>query len=289
MTRGETRFGVQLDIANNLLIPAAGPNGESVTEDFETQRLKVSWRRGLGHDLEFGVGANLTARNGGFTDAPIELYHHLLGLAGQDRDNPAGRDNLPRNRSILAFRNAQGQGVSEGSAFGLGDTSFWLKKQFSRGKFASAARVALKAPTGSESKILGSGGFDAGFAFDARYQFARKWALFGNLGAAKYGQSSIPGAHGSGWQAGLGFEWRVGKRSSVILQSDAASRAVTTGNPFADRTPVIGSIGFKRRLSKGRAFWLALAENGDYQNYSVPTFGNVAPDSTFSFGYEISR
>jgi hypothetical protein len=286
LPRGALRLGAQLDVANNLLIPAPGPNGETVTEDFETQRLKVTWRRGLGHGLEFGVGTNLTARDSGLIDAPIEWYHHLLGLAGKGKDDPAGRDNIPRWRSIFAFQNALGQGVNEGSALGLGDTKVWVKKQLTRGRFSSAARVALKVPTGSEGNLIGSGGFDGGAVVDARYKFAPKWAVYGSLGAAKYGNTSVPGARGSGLQAGLGFEWRVGKGESVILQSDAATRTVKTGNRIADRTPVIASIGYKKQVGQRGAYWISISENGDYQLYTVPLFGYVAPDFAFTIGYE---
>ena len=286
LPRGAKRFGMQLDIANDLLLPAPGPSGESVMEDFETQRLKLSWRRGLGKGLEIGIGSNITARNGGVFDAPIEWYHDLLGLAGNGPENPIGRENVPRGRSQFAFQNAFGQGVNQGSAFGLGDSQIWLKKQLSRGSFSSAARVALKIPTGSDGKLIGSGSFDGGVALDARYQFARKWAVFGNLGAAKYGNASIPGAASSGLQGGMGFEWRVGARQSIVAQMDAAKRTVTTGNPFADRTPIIGSIGYKRQVGPRGAYWISISENGDYHNFNAPFFGNIAPDFALSFGYE---
>lgn len=289
LAKGRTALGVQLDIANHLLIPAPGPLGETVTDDFETQRLKISWRKGLGRRLEFGAGANLTARNGGILDGPIQLYHDLLGMEGNAADNPFGRKNQPKGRTLFSFTNAAGAGVAQGGAIGLGDTSLWLKKSLSTGRFASAARVAMKVPTGSESKILGSGGFDAGLALDARYQLAKKWAAFGNLGLTKFGKTSIPGAKGNGWQAGLGFEWRLGQRESLIFQTDAASRTVTTGNPFADRTPIIGSIGYKKQLNARRAFWISFSENGDFTNYGAPLLGNIGPDFTLSFGYELRR
>lgn len=289
LPHGESRITTQLDIANHLLIPAVDFNGETVTEDFETQRLKVAWRKGLGRDLEVGVRTNITARNGGFMDPLIQGYHHLLSLPGRGDSDILGRDNWPQGRTILSFRNAQGQGIDRGKAFGLGDTTVWLKKQLTKGKFASSASVALKAPTGSERKILGSGGFDAGFAFDARYHFARRWSIYGNLGAAKYSDNFIPGSKSGGVQAGLGFEWRVGRRESIILQSDLASRTVTTGSRVADRLPAIGSIGYKKQINDRSSFWIALEENGDYQSYAVPLFGNIGPDVAFSFGYEIRR
>ena len=128
LARGATRLGIQLDIANDLLIPFNGPNGASVTEDFETQRLKVSWSKGFGRDMEYGIGANLTARNGGFLDSTVEVVHKLFNTRGDGFSSPVGRNNLPRGRSILAFQNAAGQGINEGSAFGLGDTKLWLKE-----------------------------------------------------------------------------------------------------------------------------------------------------------------
>ena len=291
LKRGQTRYGVQLDIANDLLIPLVGPNGATVVEDFETQRLKVSWSKGFGRGLEYGVGTNLTARNGGFLDSTIEAVHNVFDTEGDGFDHGGlKRENIPRNRSLLSFQNAAGQGVNQGNAFGLGDTTLWLKKQISQNrKFSSAASVALKLPTGSESKILGSGSFDGGVAVDARYAIARKFALFGNLGIAKYGNSSIPGAANNGAWGAVGYEWKIGRRDSIIGQINYQKRAVTTDNAFADRRPVIGSFGYKKQVSPNRAYWLAIGENGDLRNYKLPEIFNIGPDIALSFGYEFKH
>lgn len=289
LAKSRNQFNLQLDIANDLLKPAVGANGAVVEEDFETQRLKFSWRHGLGSQWEAGAGSNITARNGGILDAPIELYHNLVGLGGDAEDNPTGRDNIDRGRSRFFYSDANGNGIDVGSAFGLGDTTVWIKRQLSAGRFASALRLAGKIPTGNDSKILGSGGFDIGVAMDGRYRFAERWALFGCVGASKYGSSDLPGARSNGWQAGLGLEWRVGHRDSVVAQLDGASRAVTTGNAFADRTPVIASVGYKRRLNENRSFWASFSENGDYTNFNAPVLGNIGPDLTISMGYEWRR
>ncbi len=291
LSRGETRLGVQLDIANDLLIPKAGLNGATVIEDFETQRLKVAWRKGFGRDMEYGVGANLTARNGGFLDGGIEAIHKIFDTEGDGFDHGGlKREDFPRDRSILSFQNAVGQGVTEGKAFGLGDTTLWVKKQLSRNeKFSSAVSVALKLPTGSENHITGSGGFDAGVAVDARYRVARRVALFGNLGVAKYGNSSIPGAAGNGFWGAMGYEWKAGRRDSLIGQINYEKRAVTTDNAFADKRPVVGSFGYKKQLNDKSAYWLAIGENGDIRNYNLPKLFNIGPDITLSFGYEFKR
>ena len=280
-------LSVQLDVANNLLVPNADAGG-SVQEDFETQRLMVNYRRGLGRGLEVRLDGQLIARNGGFEDAPIDFYHRLFGIKANGQDQPQGRFNIPRNRSILAFQNANGSGINRDSAFGLGDTTLSLARQLSGGAFASAAQIAVKLPTGSGNKVLGSGGFDGGVSFDARFQFARNWALFGNAGAYAYGGADVPDAKNNGVSGGLGFERRVGKGQSILAQVNADSRVVTTGNAFADRAPVIASVGYKRQWKTG-ALWAFFSENGDYHNYKAPFFGNIAPDLTLRFGYEFRR
>lgn len=287
LDENQSALGVQLDIANNLLVPNPDAGG-AVTEDFETQRLLASYRRGLGRGLEARIDTQLIARNGGFQDAPIDGYHRLFGIKANGPDQPQGRFNIPRNRSILAFQNANGTGIDKGSAFGLGDTTLSLTRQISGGKFASAAQLGVKLPTGSGNKVLGSGGFDGGVSLDARFQFARNWALFGNAGAYAYGGADVPDAKNNGTSGGLGFERRVGKGQSILAQIDADSRVVTTGNAFADRTPVIASVGYKRQWQTG-ALWAFFSENGDYHNYHAPFFGNIAPDLTLRFGYEFRR
>lgn len=287
LARNQTALGVQLDIANNLLIPAATPGG-SVEEDFEMQRLLLSYRRGLGRDFEARLDAQLIARNGGILDGYIQGYHDVFGLEGNGQDVPFGRDNINKGRSVFAFQDARGRGINQGNAFGLGDTTLSLQRQLSRGKLASAARVAVKLPTGNGDKVLSSGGFDAGLGLDARTQFARNWALFGSAGAYVYGGADVPNAKSSGFSGSLGLERRVGKGQSIIAQIDAQTRVVTTGNAFADRSPVIASVGYKRQWKSG-ALWAFFSENGDYTNYNAPFFGNIAPDLTYRFGYEFRR
>lgn len=286
LRRGQRRYGLQLDVANNLLIPNTGANGARVEEDFEVQRLRFSYSRGLKGGLEAGVMLPIVARNGGILDGPIELYHRLLGLGGNGEDNPQGRSNIDRGRSVLFFQDADGNGVDEGSAFGIGDVSFSLKRPLTQGRFATAARIALKLPTASSRKILGSGGVDFGGGIDARYGVTRRLALYGTVGALAFGNAdTVPDARRSGLQGTLGLEYR-GSRGSFVAQTDAATRNVRTGNLFADRTPVVVSVGYKRPVGKNRLFWVSFSENGDYENFHAPFFGNIGPDFTLSTGFE---
>jgi hypothetical protein len=287
LARNQAQIGVQFDLANHLLIPNPS-NGAVVREDFETARAKIEFRRGLGRGLEAAVAVQAFARGGGVLDGPISFYHRLLGLGGDGPDNPQGRDETARGRDILFFQDANGNGVNEDGGYGLGDTSFSLKRQISSGKFASAARFGLKIPTGSSGKIFGSGGFDGAIGLDARLALASNLALFGQVAALKFGGADVPNSDKNGAQGGLGFEYR-GRRASIVAQIDAQTRTVTTGNRFADRTPVLASVGYKRDLSRNRRIWASFSENGDYHNFNAPFFGNIGPDFTLSLGFEVRR
>ncbi|RYG62492.1 DUF3187 family protein [bacterium] len=286
LPKGQSRLGFRFDIANNLLIP--NPDGAAlVQEDFETQRLTLNYRRGLRNGLEAEVLGSLVARNGGILDGPIEAYHRLLGLDGDGEDNPQGRDNISKGRSVFSFDDGNGNRINRGSDFGLGDTTFSLKKGLSSGNFTSVARVGVKIPTASSGKLLGSGGVDFGVTLDARYRLAPEWALFVSAGVLKFGSSDIPNSKSSGLQGGLGFEWRKSARESFVAQIDAATRTVTTENSFADGTPVLASVGYKRRVGQDKLFWASFSENGDYHNFNAPFFGNVGPDFTLTIGYQM--
>ncbi len=285
---GHARTGVALHVGNDLLIPNPA-NGSRVVEDFETQRLELRYSRGLGSRWEIGARTSLIARNGGFLDGPISFYHRLFGLAGNGRDNPVGRDNIPRGRGILFFQDAQGNGVNQGGAFGLGDTQLEARRQLLSGASAATIRVALKIPTGDTRKILGSGGFDAGAGFDVRHNFTPRLALFGSANAFLYGASNVPNAKRTGISGGLGLEFRAGRRDSFLAQVDAQSRTVSTGNPFADKTPVIASLGYKHRFGDGKTAFVSLSENGDFTNYHTSYLANIAPDVSLSVGVEWRR
>ncbi|BCM94274.1 hypothetical protein IAD21_06177 [Abditibacteriota bacterium] len=285
LSPGKSCYGVAFHVANDLLIPADS-NGSRVEEDFETGRVQLNYSRGIGKGWEVGARTNAIVRDNGLLDGPIEFYHRLLSLPGNGQDAPAGRENIPRNRDILFFQDANGNGVDEASASGLGDTTLEVRRQLSSGKNASAARFAVEIPTGNGSKILGSGGFDAGIGLDARHEFGSRLALFGSANIFIYGDSKIPNAQNSGIGGGLGLEFKAGKRDSILAQVDAQSRTITTGNSFADRTPVLASVGYKHRFSDNRTLFASFSEDGDFTNYNVPALGNIGPDFTLSVGMQ---
>lgn len=288
LARGRSRYGLAFHVANDLLIPDT-QNGSQVEEDFETGRAELNYSQGVGRGLELGVRTSFLVRDGGSFDNFISFYHRVFGLRGNGPDNPQGRSNIPQGRDILFFQDAQGNGVNQGGAFGLGDSTFEVRRQLTTGKTASALRAGIKIPTGNGARLLGSGGTDFGVGLDARREFGSRLALFGDVGAFVYGGSKLPNATKSGAQAGLGLEFRAGNRDSFLAQIDAQRRTVSTGNSFADRTPVTASVGYKHRYGENRTGFISFSENGDFTNYNAPFPGNIGPDLTLSIGMEWRR
>lgn len=283
LRRHSERFDLQLDVANNLLIPSLS-NGARVIEDNEVQRLGFTWRRGIGHGVEIGVDTALLWRNGGFMDPLLSGYHSLFGLEGNGPDNPAGQDAYPQNRSILLIQDAQGHTlVDQGNAFGLGETTLTVKTRLipAQRRSALALRFALKLPTGNPNLLLGSGSVDAGLSLDGRYSLGRDIVLYANAGGTLMGSAvRVPGAQPSMFQAFAGIEYHPNHRDSFLLQIDGNSLAVRTGNSFADRVGTTATFGYKRLLDRSHLLTLAFSENGDIHNYTLPYFSNIGPDFT---------
>ncbi|HLK56558.1 MAG TPA: DUF3187 family protein [Chthonomonadaceae bacterium] len=289
LPRKANQFGLQLDLANNLLIPNPS-GGATVVEDNEYQRLLFSWRRGLGKQTEVALLVPILWRDGGFLDSLILGYHRLFGLPGNAEDDPAGRAAWPQYRSILRIVDANGKVlVDQGNGFGLGETTLTLKRSLIRAtpRSALAARLGLKLPTGNPTLLLGSGSPDAGLSLDARYNVGREIILYGNLGGIVMGKANrVPGAQSGMVQTLVGIEYRPNNRDSFILQVDGNSLAVRTGNGFADGAQTTATFGYKRVLDRHYVLSLAYSENGDIHNYTLNGFSGIGPDITFSFGLE---
>ncbi len=292
LLRRAERFDLQLDVANNLLIPSPS-HGATVIEDNEVQRLGFTWRRGVGQGVEVGIESALLWRNGGILDGILGAYHRLTGLAGNGPDNPAGRDGYPQYRSLLLLQDAQGNTlVDQGNAFGLGETTLTVKRSLipAQRRSAIALRFALKLPTGNPTLLLGSGSVDAGLSLDLRYSVGREIVLYANVGGVAMGRAvRVRGALSSMLQGFAGIEYHPNHRDSFVLQVDGNSLAVRTGNSFADRVGTTATFGYKRLLDRSRILTLSFSENGDIHNYTLPYFSNIGPDFTITANLEWRR
>jgi hypothetical protein len=291
LAKGAMRFGAQLDLINNLLAPTA--RGALVIEDFEEQRLTLSWREGVGRGSEVAVFVPIRYRNGGFMDPLMTLWHRWLSVPGRNRDNPFGRESLGDFHSELLLVDGRGnEHVNVGNAFGLGDVSVTVKLPLARAtrRAAAAARIGLKAPTGNPGQVLGSGTFGAGLSLDGRYNVGPWVVFYANLGRVLNGGATrVPGVRRWVNEYLLAAEYRPNRRDSYVLQADGNGVVVATGNHRADESQSTFTVGYRRALDRKNEIHVSFSENGDWNNNTTSLFGGVGPDYTFTLGWSTRR
>ena len=182
---------------------------------------------------------------GGWSDGPIEAWHRLFYFI--DFARPA----FPRNQVHLALhRPFSSEPVNiQGTTFAFGDVVLrnqlllWQGGEPLReGPDARAGvslRLDVKAPTGSLSRMGGSGGWDVGLGLEGTWQ-ATSW-LVGHAILAGSIWSGMPGGlplqprtwHGSG---GLSLVFLLGDWS-LVLEDRWASAPFQAGWRFVEMNP----------------------------------------------------
>ncbi len=282
---GQRDLALQLDIANNFLIPAVPSGASAVQEDNETQRLTFSLHWGLGHGTEAALFVPVMWRDGGFMDPVINLWHHLWGMS-QSYDSTLSRTQVGDFHSVLLDRRPDGTDiVNVGNAFGLCDISATMKQcLIENPSFAAALRLGLKLPTGNPDELLGSGGTDVGADVDMRQNLGRDVSLYFNWSHSWLGKDPAIATARTWWEQGIvAIEYRANRKDSYVLQSDWNSLAVVTGNPWADRQQRTATFGYRRTVNDRLRYNVSFTENGDVFNHSTPWLFEIGPDFTVSF------
>jgi hypothetical protein len=146
---------------------------------FETNRTVVGARYGLAPHWEIGIDMPFISRWGGFLDPIIEEVEYIFGAGNPERDiypnNEFGEFVVARKGTIL-FKDGT-------EAFQPGDLWFSAKRDFPLPDPwpLLALRGAVKAPTGSEDDVVGSGTTDLGLGLAAEHHPFRRLMLYGNL------------------------------------------------------------------------------------------------------------
>lgn len=291
LAAGKEKVSVQLDIANNLLIN--GDGGVKVNEDTETDRVNVKRRWGLGQGFEASVALPVMWRNAGFTDKLIANYHALIGVTGPDFDISPGRRHVTPYHSDIQLTDADGRTlVDAGPAFGLGDLQATLKHGIAQSRwYALAGRVGVKLPTGGASDLIGSGGTDTGVDLDASLALSHRVCMFANASYVWMQRDS----HLSGLaqthqrRSMVALEYYTNSRTSWILQNEIADAAVRTGNPFVDGNQATLSLIAKYKPDPLTTWTFGFTENGGLVSYQAGWAADIAPDPTFTFGWETRR
>ena len=155
--------------------------------DALTLRLKAPWPGfpNVWTALEW----KLTQHWGGWTDAPIESWHSLVGAFNYQRSM------YPRNKVRLLYADVGGRAFDVHSGT-LAPGDFTARTQIALldAPVAVAARLDLKLPIGSLSRAGGSGGVDAGAGLVATWPLS-SWATLHALAAvSRFSNLSAPTA-----------------------------------------------------------------------------------------------
>ncbi len=123
----------------------------------------------------------LTEHWGGWSDAPIESWHSLIGSFNYDRSSN------PRNQVRLVYSDSGGTAFDLRSAtLAPGDLTARTQVPLLEGPVALAGRFDFKLPVGSLSAAGGSGGIDAGAGVVATWPATSWLTLHGLLAVSRF-------------------------------------------------------------------------------------------------------
>ena len=266
IARDETWASFNLEVTNNFqsenrLGTFAFFDGESYLASY---RLRSGWR----DDFEWGLEIPYIAHTNGGLDGLVDEFHELFGL-------PDGERSLaPRGRLDYLIRsNGAVHADFQDSRKSLGDVRGFLGyRVLDDDNQALALRGLVKFPTGDVEDLSGSQGTDVsvwgeyarGFALGKRVLNFSLGAGVGYLGEGEL----IPEAQEDFIFFGhLGLQIPLHRRVSFIVQVDAHTAYLDTGNPLVAEQGVLGTIG--GRIGVTDKFWVDLAVIEDLKDESA--------------------
>ncbi len=187
---GEWTLGWTVDVANGSISEELGDR--RVVIDGETWRTSLAFSRGLSPRLEAGIIIPLVSHQSGIFDGFIRDWHDSFGLTNSRRDQ--FRDYTLDYRYTEAG-DARVEVVSASS--GIGDirlTTAWRLDAETGGDRHLSLRAGVKLPTGSASRLHGSGSVDLSLqlhAIDERTLSFAGTTLSWMIGAMRLGQGDV--------------------------------------------------------------------------------------------------
>ena len=129
----------------------------------------------------------LTTHWGGWTDAPIEGWHSVIGAFNYERSL------YPRNQVQLLFADSGGKAFEiHSTTVAPGDLTARTQVPLIDGPVALAARFDLKLPIGSLANAGGSGGVDGGVGVVATWPALEWLTVHGLVALSRFSHLSAP-------------------------------------------------------------------------------------------------
>ncbi|QWV92141.1 DUF3187 family protein [Geomonas oryzisoli] len=230
-----------VDVANSYL--KRETMRETLLVDGEGERITLALRYGVVPNLELGMDVPLVAYNGGIFDGFIEDWHEFFGL-------PQGqRPGAPKGELRFAYAKDGRQRLEMDEAgVRLGDVRLNGAWQLYHGggdnPVALALRASLKLPTGSSSRLTGSGSTDfalwltgsSDYALPGRWGHATVFAAGGALAMSdgevlKEQQQNLVGfgTLGLGWSPAQSFALKAQLSGHSAFYRDSEFSELSSG------------------------------------------------------------
>lgn len=269
----KVQIRLSLDVVNHLLFDRSGDN--RYEQDFEIQRLTAIYARGVGRGTEVAVYVPVLARNGGFLDEAINVWHRWFGFKGGGR---ASHRNYQVHEWIV--HGGKTLVLLDTPAFGVGDVVVEGRKSLGQsGRSFWAVRVMLKLPTGNAAQQFGSGAVDTGAGVICTYRSNNRLVWHGNLSTVWVGKPTRLGLPARGMvQWMLAAEHLLDTRTSFVLQVDDNRAPVVVDTPYADGTRRSLTVGLVREIRPGLCAEISLTEN------QFGWLARIAPDFHLHLG-----
>jgi len=149
-------FTLRLEAVSNAV--AMDNASEAVRFDGETWRLTPNWEMSLAENWQLSVELPLIRHTGGFLDNAIDQWHDVFNF------REGSRGNFDRNELVYGYSQSNTTDfLLTNSENGLGDLKIKLSHRLPI-ELPLTLHMHLKAPTGDEDDLMGSGAWDAGLS-----------------------------------------------------------------------------------------------------------------------------
>lgn len=186
----------------------SGPTDETLIFDGEIYVTELYLNFGLSPNTSFTAHIPYIGHNSGSGDHGIEQWHKWFGLSNGNRGT--------RDQDLLLYsyqRNGQTQVQLENNTSSIGDTTLQWRQSLASGlsNFSPLIRVGIKLPSGSESRLSGSG----------------SWDISSDI---SIGQKQLFNISKLSWQSSVGALWISGGGVLSSLRRDLVAYGSTTFN-----------------------------------------------------------
>jgi hypothetical protein len=254
--KGSTRF----DLAANWSSTASSglTADEALLVDVESREVRLFLEHTLSERYAVRVQVPYRQLTTGILDGFIDGWHRALGL-------PEGaRKFLERDQFQIGYLRGSGTVLNRREPLqGFGDIV--LEGGFQAWKSmrtSGAVWISLEAPTGSETRLLGNGTWDAGVRLAGRNDLSARNTAYWQLGATRVGRSGALAEWQNDWAfSGTGtYEFAATPALRLKAQVDVHSALYKSGVDFLGEAAIL-TVGGEFRFDSGLRLEIGIGED----------------------------